>query len=118
VASGSSCATTNQAGPISAQSPASRVILTWDGTQGVPFEWSKLNSTLQGDLDSYLATDPTEQQLPATDDLGKSYYDDRLLYLRGDRNSEINTKGQGLFRYRKSVLGDIVDSNPTWVGPP
>ena len=42
----------------------------------------------------------------------------RLLYLRGDRSNEINTLGAGLFRARDGVLGDIVDSSPTWVGPP
>ena len=42
----------------------------------------------------------------------------RLNYLRGDRTNEVNTNGVGLYRARISVLGDIVDSSPTWVGPP
>ena len=110
VASGSSCATTGQAGPITAESPSSRVILTWNGTQGTSFEWKSLTSAQQSALDSYNSSDPTEPQLPNSDD--------RLLYLRGDRSNEIDSSGQGIFRYRLSVLGDIVDSNPTWVGPP
>lgn len=110
IASGGTCAATGQSGPVAAQTPASRIILSWNGTQGIPFEWNALTIAQQGDLDAYLASDPTEQQLPANDDV--------LLYLRGDRTNEINDQGQGLFRYRKSVLGDIVDSNPTWVGPP
>lgn len=110
VASGATCASTGQTGTIAAETPASRTILTWSGTQGIPFEWSSLTTTEQGYLDSYNASDSTEQALPASSD--------RLLYLRGDRTNEINTKGQGLFRYRQSVLSDIVDSNPTWVGPP
>ena len=42
----------------------------------------------------------------------------RLSYLRGDRTNEINSSGVGLFRARDTVLGDIVDSSPAWVGPP
>src|SRR4029077_9000474 len=42
----------------------------------------------------------------------------RLNYLRGDRSNEINSSGVGLYRPRTSVLGDIIDSSPTWVGPP
>src|SRR5262249_53051092 len=42
----------------------------------------------------------------------------RLNYLRGDRTNEINTSGVGLFRSRSSVLADVIDSSPSWVGPP
>ena len=41
-----------------------------------------------------------------------------LHYLRGVRTNEINSAGSGEFRARTGVLGDIVDSSPTWVGPP
>lgn len=109
---GGTCAATGQTN-VTAEAPSSRVILTWNGSQGIPFEWSELSTAQQNALDSYSTAspaDPTEPQLSSNDE--------RLLYLRGDRTNEINTHGQGLFRYRKSVLGDIVDSNPTWVGPP
>ena len=39
-------------------------------------------------------------------------------FLRGDRTNEINSAGTGEFRRRTGVLGDIVDSSPTWVGAP
>ena len=42
----------------------------------------------------------------------------RLNYLRGDTSNETTSTGTGLFRARDSLLGDIVDSSPTWVGPP
>ena len=42
----------------------------------------------------------------------------RLFFLRGSRTNEVNTAGVGLYRSRASILGDIVDSSPTWVGPP
>ena len=41
-----------------------------------------------------------------------------MNYLRGERSNEINTSGVGLYRSRTDVLGDIIDSSPTWVGPP
>ena len=41
-----------------------------------------------------------------------------MNYLRGERSNEISTSGVGLYRSRTDVLGDIIDSSPTWVGPP
>jgi type IV pilus assembly protein PilY1 len=103
VASGQSCQQTAQSGPITAQAPTSRVMLTWNGSAGIPFEWSSLNTTEQGVIDAGDAT---------------PYNSNRLQYLRGDRTNEINSSGVGLFRARVSVLGDVVDSSPTWVGYP
>ena len=84
--------------------PAGRVMLTWDtvGNQGIPFEWTNLNAA---------------QQAALTFNDG-NFTSNRLDYLRGDRSNEINTSGVGLFRARDSILGDIVDSSPNWVGPP
>ncbi len=97
------CAATGQTGTITAESPSSRVMLTWNGAQGIPFEWSSLSTAAQNILD---AGDPTP------------YTSKRLSYLRGDRTNEITLSGTGLYRARNSVLGDIVDASPTWVGPP
>ncbi len=99
VANGSTCGSTGQAGPISPQSPTSRVMLTWNGSAGVPFEWLKLTTADK----AYLGT---------------NYGQQRLDFLRGDRSNEINTQNLGLFRDRSGLLGDIVDSSPAWVGPP
>ncbi len=106
VASGQTCAKTGATGPASAQSPSARTILSWNGSQGIPFEWTNLSGTQQSTLD---LNDPTTTSC---------YPTCRLSYLRGDRSQEVNTSGVGLFRARQSVLGDIVDSSPTWVGPP
>ncbi|MGH8305331.1 MAG: pilus assembly protein, partial [Steroidobacteraceae bacterium] len=95
------CASTGAAS-VTAQGPGSRTILTWNGTTGIPFEWNKLTAAQQTTLDLGDATSTAN----------------RLNYLRGDRSNEINTLGVGLYRARDSVLGDIVDSSPTWVGPP
>ena len=100
VGSTSSCPTTGVNGPLTAQSPSSRVMLTWDGSKGVPFEWSSLSSAEQTALN-------------AVDSNGQN----RVSFLRGDRTNEI-PNGSKLFRARDSVLGDIVDSSPAWEGPP
>jgi type IV pilus assembly protein PilY1 len=83
-----------------AQSPDSRRMLTWNGSRGVPFQWSRLSAAQRTALS---AGDATATDL-------------RLRYLRGDRSREIANGGS--LRTRQGVLGDIVHSGPTWVGPP
>jgi type IV pilus assembly protein PilY1 len=100
VATGQTCAPTG-GGPVSAQS--SRTVLSWDGTQGIPFQWSNLTTAQKNALTAG-DTAPINAN--------------RLNFLRGDRSNEINSAAAGLFRARTSVLGDIIDSSPTWVGPP
>jgi len=107
VATGQTCASTG-GGALTAQGPGSRTMLSWNGGQGVAFQWNSgpggnISGVQQNTLD---AGDPAP------------FNANRLLYLRGDRSNEINTLGAGLFRARDGVLGDIVDSSPTWVGPP
>ena len=108
VASGAICSTTGVAGLTNPESPSSRVMLTWSGTAGEPFEPSSpgpgVNST----------------QTTALNVVGGPYTttSDVLNYLRGARGNEITSSGSGEFRARTSVLGDIIDSSPTWVGPP
>ncbi len=77
-----------------------RDILTWDGAKGIPFEWANLTSTQQGAL---TAGDTTSTA-------------DRLNFLRGYQGKEV--AAGGAFRNRTSLLGDITDSSPVWVGPP
>jgi type IV pilus assembly protein PilY1 len=101
VATGKTCSTTGVAGKTDAQT--SRTILSWDGGKGIPFRWANLSATQQAALDSGDSSSTNQN---------------RLNYLRGDRTNEVDIHGVGLFRPRESVLGDIVDSSPTWVGPP
>ena len=103
VLSGQTCASTGAAGPIAAQAPANRTILSWNGAQGIPFEWGSLTAAEQAALD-------TGDASPINTN--------RLNYLRGVRTNELNSRGVGLYRARTSVLGDIIDSSPTWVGAP
>jgi type IV pilus assembly protein PilY1 len=112
VAANGKCPTTGAAGPSAAEAPTSRTVLTWNGSQGIPFEYNNLSASQQATID---AGDNSSVNCNAT-----TVYDpdDRVLFLRGDRSCEINSQGVGLFRARSSVLGDIIDSSPAWVGPP
>lgn len=87
---------------LDAKAPDSRVIMTYNGSSGVPFRWSTLTQTQQSDL-SFGADSGDEATL------GQA----RLAYLRGDRSRE----GEG-FRVRASRLGDIVHSTPVRVARP
>jgi type IV pilus assembly protein PilY1 len=113
VPTGQTCSKTG-AGPSAPQ--ASRQILTWNGASGVPFEWGSLTTAQQNLLDA----EDVAYGSPVT-----AW---RLNYLRGSRADEQNALGvdpgnatpplPGGLRARTSVLGDIIDSSPTWVGPP
>jgi type IV pilus assembly protein PilY1 len=86
--------------PITAQASSARTILSYSGTTGIPFQWSNLTSSQKSTL---TAGDATSNS-------------DRLNFLRGDRTKEVANGGS--YRNRSSVLGAIIDSSPTWVGPP
>lgn len=77
-----------------------RFMATWNPSTkaGVAFRWSNLSSTQQTFLNNNGA-----------DTLGSA----RLNYLRGDRSQEGNP-----FRARQHILGDIIDSQPAYVGKP
>jgi type IV pilus assembly protein PilY1 len=121
VASGSTCSTTNVPGPTAAEGPTARSILSWSGTAGVPFEWANMNATQQAALtagDTSGTPALSSQSCPNGGSPVAYATQDRLNFLRGDRTCEINSSGTGLFRRRTSVLADIVDSSPTWIGAP
>lgn len=94
VLTGGSCAATGV--NTTAQGQSARTILTYNGLTGIPFLWASLTAAQQSAIEA----------------------SERLNYLRGDRTNEIAANGDGLYRARTSVLADIVDSSPTWVGPP
>ena len=82
---------------------AARKFFTWNGG-GIPLDWADLSAAQRNSLKSPAETDAKAQQ--------------RLDYLKGDRSQEQTHAGHGLFRVRKSVLGDIINSSPAWVGYP
>jgi type IV pilus assembly protein PilY1 len=86
--------------------PGSRTIITTrvtgaGATVAVPFRWADIRATNQALLNQ------------SPDTLGQ----DRLNYIRGDDAREFRNGGQFRDR-RRTPLGDIVASSPTFVGPP
>ena len=121
------CASTGQPN-VAAESPTTggggRIMLTYNNG-GIPFTWTTagatgLSTTEQSNLNFDDPT-PSSTNFPSNSSL-------RLNFLRGVRSDEQNVKGldpnmttppnPSGFRARTSVLGDIVDSSPTWVGAP
>ncbi|MEJ8846915.1 pilus assembly protein [Variovorax rhizosphaerae] len=102
VLTGGVCDSTGVATPT--QASDDRNILTSDNSIGVPFRWGATG-------------------FPGISDAQKNALnaEDRLKYLRGDRTNELPANpvaGKTYYRVRDSVLGDIINSSPTWVGPP
>jgi type IV pilus assembly protein PilY1 len=86
-----------------------RVILTYNGTKGVPFQWANLTSAQQTDL--------TIDGNGAVSSTAKAQA--RLAYLRGDKTNEAGQAGNLYgFRTRTSLLGDIVHHDALFVGKP
>lgn len=93
----------NAADLINGIDPATRVVLTHDGATGIPFRWASLPTTAP-------ATQRTT--LNSTDNRGS----ERIDYFRGVRTAEgLDTTN---FRKRNTLLGDIVNSNMWYLGPP
>ena len=101
VLTGGACPNMGSTSTVSVEPPTSRQLLTWSGTAGIPLEWTSLTSAQTTLLNS-------------TDSLGT----DRLDWLRGGRGYEQTATPAGPLRARGGVLGDIIDSSPTWVGAP
>lgn len=137
----SKCASTG-ADNVAAESPSAatsggRQILTFNTkkNRGVPFEWAGgsgttyLSSLQAGALSNECTVYNNSGCAASASGSSTTIGQDRVNYLRGDRTNEVGgtpfsvTPPSGaavnaFFRARASVLGDIVDSSPTWVGPP
>jgi type IV pilus assembly protein PilY1 len=119
IGSSSTCSTTGAAGPVVAENPTastvpftSRQILSWNGSTGVGFEYGNLSTAQQATIDQ---GDVTTGLCNASTNYSSA---DRVNFLRGVRSCEVNTTGVGELRRRSSVLADIMDSSPIWVGSP
>jgi Tfp pilus tip-associated adhesin PilY1 len=80
--------------------PSSRKIITFDGAVGKPFQWTGSPTT---------GLSATQKTLLNNDV-------NVLNFLRGEQSMEAINAGP--FRDRSTVLGDIVNSTPTFIGPP
>ena len=91
-------------------SQGSRLIDTWDPVLGTsaPFEWTSGTPT-HGIASSTVLGQDLETFTPDTSG------SDVLQYLRGSTAQEVRNGGK--FRNRSHLLGDIVDSNPAYIGP-
>ncbi|MFQ2223526.1 pilus assembly protein [Aeromonas enteropelogenes] len=78
--------------------PSARSIFTRQDGAGIAFTWAVLNNTNRALLNI------------AGDNLGES----RVAYLRGERSGE--QRNGGAFRNRSDLLGDIINSDPVYVG--
>jgi type IV pilus assembly protein PilY1 len=89
----------------------SRVIATWDPVagHGIPFEWTA-GAPASGIASSTALGTALQTFAPDTNGL------DVVQYLRGSTAQEQRKPG-GQFRNRAHILGDIVDSNPAYIGP-
>ena len=76
-----------------------RLIISHDGTGGIPFRFDNLADTQKSQIDSNWETDDGTAR-------------DIMKYLHGDTTNEV--KNGGALRSRFSVLGDIVHSAPTF----
>lgn len=76
--------------------PGRRIITSFNGSSGHPFRWGNLSSTQKTLLDD-------ERTL--------------LSYIRGNQSRELS-EPDGVYRNRNTVLGDIINSAPTFSGAP
>ncbi|HSX60402.1 MAG TPA: PilC/PilY family type IV pilus protein [Tahibacter sp.] len=95
---------------LTARTAASRNIFTWDALasprRGIPLLWASLNSTQQGLLNDNPTTIAVDN-----DGLGSQ----RVDYLRGERARETTAP---FMRRRSTLMGAIVNSQPTYVSGP
>ena len=87
---------------------SSRTLFTSNGSAGIPFQWANLLAAQQDDL----KTNPDG----SLSDTAKGQA--RLNFLRGDRSNEQGNGGTYNFRTRTKLLGDIVHSDPQFIGNP
>lgn len=105
---------------LDAANVSTRTILTYDGADGIPLQWSDLTAGQKADF----RTNPSG----GTDNEATGMA--RLGHLRGDRGCESGSTATCLYndgsntyntrglRARGSRLGDIVHSSPVFVGEP
>src|SRR5699024_10706345 len=109
VLTGGACSTmgTDADGPpihhVDGQVPSDRTLLSWDEHKGIALQWNKLGSTEQEAFENGRS---------------KTQGRNRLDWLRGERSQEQLREIPGDLRARDYVLGDIINSSPTFVGAP
>jgi len=109
----SASSTWEAATKITASLESTRKIFTYnrDTKKGIPFKWDNLSEDQKKDL----LTNPDNSVDSIT--AGSAKAQARLAYLRGNKSNE----GDGTtyqFRKRSQLLGDVIHSDPLFVGKP
>jgi type IV pilus assembly protein PilY1 len=98
VLDGGVCA--NKGNQVVAKQPMNeRNFVTWNGQNGVALAWNQLSKGQQDTLSQ-----------------GQNSGESTLAYLKG--NQSLEGSGNTPFRTRKSLLGDMINASPEWVGNP
>lgn len=90
----------------------------WAATENFPL-WGPTNATTDGSSGGkarQIFYNNDAGSLSAFQDTVSGLSEEQVNYIRGDRSKE--ESNGGIFRNRESVLGDIVDSQPVYVGAP
>jgi type IV pilus assembly protein PilY1 len=95
---------------VNAQSTRRIVTMNSSTNLGVAFGWDSLSTAQQDQL-----RDPDGSSGTATQGTVQ-YGKDVLNFIRGEH--QLEASNGGTFRNRTSKLGDIIQSNPIYVGPP
>ncbi len=108
---------------LDAKSAASRKIYFKNGTALSEFTWDNLTTALKANFQDLCASPARLTQCATLSTGNKTTVNggaELVAYLRGDRTKEAAATNATapLFRERKSVLGDIINSKPVHVGKP
>ena len=107
---------------VTVQAPSTRTLLTSSGSNvssgGEPLEWGGTSADANTSATGIITT--AQQAILNTNSSGTVDTNGqiRLNWLRGDRTQEQGASTTAPLRLRTYVLGDIIDSSPTWVGAP
>lgn len=109
---------------VTLQAPSARTLLTSSGSNvssgGEALEWggSGTDANANTNAGTSAITSAQQTQLDTTSSGTDTNGQIRLDWLRGDRTQEQGASTTAALRLRTYVLGDIIDSSPTWVGAP
>ncbi len=110
---GSLGTTAHDAGKILGESAKTaavlRKIITYNGAKGVPFQWPADKTGLGASAIAALVVNEI-----STSQASSLVSEDVLDHLRGDQSKE--EQNGGAYRDRDSLLGDIVNASPAYVG--
>jgi len=107
---------------VAVQAPSARTLLTSSASNvsggGEPLEWGGSSTDANASATSNITAAQKTVLNTSSSGTADSNGQIRLNWLRGDRTQEQGASTTAALRLRTYVLGDIIDSSPTWVGAP